>query len=528
MKSKLYILTIAATLLFAGCDLNQEPGGSTITENQYQEMDNVVEGTVKGVYSLLYAYGGEHDYFGQRSIDLFGDLLCGDVAMNTQRYGWFTDDAYGRTYQRAGYFWSYYYTIIRNCNKGINALDKQGRPELNFDPKTITEEQYANGFYYAQLLTIRGWAYSALQRYFCKTPKQIQEEYGDIYSELSVPIYTEDATQGDSILGAPRASAADVYMRVEEDLHTAIAYFEAFNQMQRNSKLETNIDVARMTLAYSYLNKGEYDEALAIAQDLINNTTATILPNEEVLTDGFNDVESHNWIWGQDVTIENTTSLASFFGQVDIYSYSYASGGDVKGIAANLLSEITKMKWDIRENWWGNYYRATNASTYQYAPDGKFFSDESSDLQGDRNWLSDNVFMRIETAYLIAAEAAYSKATPDYGLALSYLTQLTDQRVKPGKEEDYATYKMQLANNNSTLKDAIRYNWRVELWGEGYGLQTFRRSGIAVTLGANQFRKDQSISPYTPIQFTFVIPSSETNYNPFIRQTTEMVQKQHR
>jgi hypothetical protein len=87
---------------------------------------------------------------------------------------------------------------------------------------------------------------------------------------------------------------------------------------------------------------------------------------------------------------------------------------------------------------------------------------------------------------------------------------------------------MQLANNNSTLKDAIRYNWRVELWGEGYGLQTFRRSGIAVTLGANQFRKDQSISPYTPIQFTFVIPSSETNYNPFIRQTTEMVQKQHR
>ena len=130
MKSKLYILSHVGLFVFASCDLNQEPGGSTITENQLQEIDGLSEAMVRGVYSLLYSYGGEHDYFGQRSIDLFGDLLCGDVAMNTQRYGWFVDDAYGRTYQRAGYFWSYYYNIIRNCNKSIKALEKNGLPEL--------------------------------------------------------------------------------------------------------------------------------------------------------------------------------------------------------------------------------------------------------------------------------------------------------------------------------------------------------------------------------------------------------------
>ena len=113
MKTKLFILAIAASFALVSCDLNQEPGGSTITENQYQEMDNVVEGTVKGTYSLLYAYGGEHDSFGQRSLDLYGDLCCGDVAMNTQRYGWFTTDEYGLTYQRRGTFWSFYYQIIR-------------------------------------------------------------------------------------------------------------------------------------------------------------------------------------------------------------------------------------------------------------------------------------------------------------------------------------------------------------------------------------------------------------------------------
>ena len=520
MKTKVYILTIIAALAFASCDLNQVPGGSTITEDQYQNMDNVTEGTVKGVYSLLYSYGGEHDYFGQRSIDLFGDLLCGDVAMNTQRYGWFMDDAYGRTYQRAGYFWSYYYTIIRNCNKGINALDKQGRPEIDFDPKTITDEQYKNGFYYAELLTIRGWAYAALQRYFCKVASEI-----DIDSELSVPIYTEEATLGDSILGAPRATAADVYLRVEEDLHTAIQYFEAFNQVQRSSKLETNIDVARMTLAYSYLNKGEYEKALAQIQDLLANTTAIVLPKEDVLTNGFNNVDSENWIWGQDVTIENTSALASFFGQVDIYSYSYASAGDVKGIDANLLAEIDANVWDVRRGWWGNYYAQNNEASYEYAPDGKFFSAKSKELMGDRNWLSDNVFMRIETAYLIAAEAAFRKKTPDYALALQYLSQLTDERVKEGMQLEYALYKQQLAADNTALEKAIKYNWRVEMWGEGYGLQTFRRWGEAVTLGKNQFRKDQTITPETPIMFTFVIPTSETNYNPYIRQTTEFAQK---
>ena len=520
MKTKVYILTIIAALAFVSCDLNQVPGGSTITEDQYQNMDNVTEGTVKGVYSLLYSYGGEHDYFGQRSIDLFGDLLCGDVAMNTQRYGWFMDDAYGRTYQRAGYFWSYYYTIIRNCNKGINALDKQGRPEIDFDPKTITDEQYKNGFYYAELLTIRGWAYAALQRYFCKVASEI-----DIDSELSVPIYTEEATLGDSILGAPRATAADVYLRVEEDLHTAIQYFEAFNQVQRSSKLETNIDVARMTLAYSYLNKGEYEKALAQIQDLLANTTATVLPKEDVLTNGFNNVDSENWIWGQDVTIENTSALASFFGQVDIYSYSYASAGDVKGIDANLLAEIDANSWDVRRGWWGNYYAQNNEASYEYAPDGKFFSAKSKELMGDRNWLSDNVFMRIETAYLIAAEAAFRKKTPDHALALQYLSQLTDERVKEGMQLEYALYKQQLAADNTALEKAIKYNWRVEMWGEGYGLQTFRRWGEAVTLGKNQFRKDQTITPETPIMFTFVIPTSETNYNPYIRQTTEFAQK---
>ena len=516
MKTKLYILAIFAAVAFVSCDLNQLPQGDNITKDQFEEMDDVLGMWARGTYPLLYTYGGDHDVFGQRSVDLATDLLCGDVAMKSQRYGWFVSDEQGLTYQRAGYYWSLYYNVIRHCNIGLNYVDEFGHPELDFDPENMTEEQYLAGNYYAQFLTMRAWAYAALQRFFCKRDV-------DLDTELSVPIYLEDATLGDTILGAPRATAADVYLRVEDDLLTAIDYFEAYKAVPRASKLQANVDVARMILAYSYLNKGENERALAVAEELIQTTSATLLPNSEVLTTGFNDVQHNNWIWGQDVTIETTTSLASFFGQCDIYSYSYASAGDVKGIDANLLKEITTLGWDIRENWWGNYYRENTRdnSMYQYAPDGKFYSATSTKLQADRDWLSDHVFMRLETAYLIAAEAAWRIGGKDTA-ALDYLDQITSKRIKEGSENAYADYKQSLSNDSKKLGEAIRYNWRVELWGEGYGLQTFRRWGETVTIGENHLRMNKTLVPSTIRVFTFVIPSSETNYNPYIRPTTEM------
>ena len=76
-------MTSVVALALAGCNLDQLPSGSTITEGQYEQMDDKLAGTVRGVYAKLYAYGGEHDYFGQRGIDLSTDILSGDIAMKT-------------------------------------------------------------------------------------------------------------------------------------------------------------------------------------------------------------------------------------------------------------------------------------------------------------------------------------------------------------------------------------------------------------------------------------------------------------
>jgi hypothetical protein len=514
MKKLQYLFVLAATTLLASsCAesyLDQYPAGSTITEDQYKKMDDVVSGTVKGVYPLLYAYGGDHDSFGQRSIDMYGDILCGDMAMKTFNYGWFRTDELGQTYTRRATFWVFYYDIIRACNKGINALELVGLPQLTYTLDTITDEQLMNGMYYAELLTMRGWAYASLCRYFVAPDADP--------ASLSIPIYTEADTREDTIIGSPRATVADLYLRVEQDLLEGIQYFEAYNLVERSSKIEVNVDVARILLAYSYLNKLDYTNALKYADEAIIYGTPHILPTEQVITTGFNDVTNENWIWGQDVTVENTTSLASFFGQCDIYSYSYASAGDIKGIDKNLYEAI--QAWDLRKFWWSNYAQSgkRGAKNYEFAPDGKFYSAKSKTLQGDRDWLSDNVYMRWELAYLIAAEA--SARLNDLSSAANYLYAITDNRVIIGQEAAYSAWQATLLNQKSMLA-AINHNWRVELWGEGYGLQTFRRYGETVTLGENHRRSKKEVSPSTPRVFTFEIPTAEEYYNPFLRQTSD-------
>lgn len=514
---------MGSALLLSACSesfLTQEPGGSSITEEQYKRMDNSAEGSVKGIYTQLYAYGGAHDYFGQRSIDMYGDLLCGDMALKTQNYGWFADDERMQTYGRRGYYWAYYYDIIRLCNKAMNAIDesKTGRPQTDADMSLLTDEELLNGMYFAELLTIRGWAYAGLLRTF------VPAHDINMSTELAVPVYNEDATKEDTIIGSKRETVEVVYQQVEEDLLLAIKYFNAFYMVERGSKLEVDVNVARILLAYSYLNKGDNTNALKYAEDAINTGAPHILPFEEVLTTGFNNVDNANWIWGEDVTVQNTTSLASFFGQCDIYSYSYASAGDVKGIDKNLYESIKD--WDVRKGWWNNYAKSgkRNATSYEYAPDGKFYSASSKTLQGDRDWLSDNVFMRWELAYLIAAEA--SCRLSDDATAKNYLFAITDERVLIGQETTYSTWQASLSDNASLL-EAIRHNWRIELWGEGYGLQTFKRFNVSVSLGDNHLRSTKTISPDTPTPryFTFEIPTSETTYNPAIRMQNKELEK---
>ena len=524
MKLKNIVYTVGCVFLLASCSdsfLNKEPQNGTLLEDQYMNLDDGLAGSTRAIYSLLYEYGG-HDSFGQRSLDMYGDFTSGDMAMSTQYYGWFSTDDQGLAYAyRAADIWYYYYRIIRLSNLVINAIEKtEADSEVEGKAPSLPVESgsnVTNGFYYGQVLALRGWAYAGLMRYFVSPTDLIT----NLDNELTVPIYTEVETAQEDILGAPRATARELFDRIESDLTLGVEYLDAYQKAgaARESKLEMNADVARATLAYAYINMGDtasYRKALAVAKKVIDDNNFTILPNSKLLTTGFADVSEDSWMWGQDVTVETSTALGSFFGQVDLHTYSYAAAGDIKGIDDGLYAQIEAMGWDGRVNWFNK--------NKKYAPEGKFYNVSTKDTydlnEVDRNWLNDNVFMRIESVYLIAAEAALKQTTPDLAASLNYLDAIMLQRLIDENDADvktlYNDYKATLTTADALL-DAIIYNWRVEMWGEGYGMQTVRRLTHTQTLGNNHFgsRKGATVD-YTTIQFTWRIPSSETRYNPYI------------
>lgn len=531
MKNVKYLfVTIALGLVLTSCGdsfLTQNPEGGMLTEEQFKSLPDNLTGSIMGIYSSLYA-ASDHDEFGQRSIDMYGDIQSGDMAKPLDGYGWFSVYDRGYFYAYASsYIWSFYYSIINLTNICANAVSdnvQEMRDRIITDDPTdaIVEQAY----YYGQVLAIRGWCYANLLNYYCDP----MDEITDLTTELAVPVYTESEIKQADLMGAPRSTVAAVYNRVYEDLMDAIELLDYYGPKydNRSSKLEVDADVARLMLAYAMLNHGykdedfvtgksAYDIAFEQAKAVIDGGKYKLLPKAELTTTGFGNVKSTDWMWGQDVTVESTTKLASFFGQCDIYTYSYAAAGDTKCIDEALYKEITAKKWDARKEW----FKAKDPMIY--TPYRKFYNLATGNLNPsspsymdnvDRNWLNDNVFMRVELAYLIAAEAAWADndAATD---PLDYLKPLCDERVIDGKDTDYSNWINSLTTDDA-IKAALIYNWRVEMWGEGYGLQTLRRLSKQNTLGSNHLDTRANKTIKADYQCRCQIPSSETRYNPYI------------
>jgi hypothetical protein len=534
-------ITLALGLGLTSCGdsfLNQYPEGGVLLEEQYQQLPDKLRGSIFGIYSKLYEYGG-HDTFGKRSLDMYSDIQSGDMAMRKSSYGWF--ESYERGYYYAynrSYAWSFFYEIINLANlcdkamildvddKGVS-MDKQIM-NIMAAGDTPTDEVALSGYYYGQVLAIRGWAYANLLDIYTD-PRD--KDNADMDAK-ALPIYVGKDIINDT-LGAPLSTVGEVYDRVYEDLSEAIDLIEYYSQYnQRLSKLEIDADVARLMLAYAMLNHGDksvtiaggkncYQIALDMAKAVIDGGKYTMLSNTDLLATGFCDVNAANWMWGQDVTVETTTALGSFFGQVDIHSYSYAAAGDTKGIDSKLYDEIVAKGWDNRVNWF-----RSGTQQFAYCPDGKFYSPKYKHVTAldkvDRDWLCDNVFMRLEVAYLIAAEAAWSN--DDYVTAVYYLTQLCNERVISGQETAYAAWLLTLTSADA-VKEAIVYNWRVEMWGEGYSMQMLRRLQKQRTLGVNHLSRGDKTLDITSAegeQFQCEIPTSETRYNPSLKDKTTL------
>lgn len=438
---------------------------------------------ITGIYAQMFQTGTggtnlNHDDFGQKGYDIYGDMLCGDMALSVSTYGWYRSDItefqapLDFTRGRNRMVWRYYYRLVRSANNVIQTLGGNDfTPETDFN-------KHAMG----QALVMRAHSYFYLTQYF-------QKEYNA--TEEILPLYLEPI--GSNL---PKSTAAEVYAQMEKDLTDAITLLNGFN---RSDKVQVNQDVARMMLAYVLGAKGGRDTDVAtLTQQVINSGNYTMLASGEV-TNGFSDYSSPSWMWGVDLTETNELDLVSWWGQIDAFSYSYAWAGDYKAIDSDLYAAIPND--DTRK---GQFYNVSTSGRY-LQPLFKFFA--SSEIGGtSRTVTADYVYMRIEEAYLLNAEA--NAKSGNEGAARTSLKALVERRVPDASYVD--------ALSGQALLDEIYLQTRIELWGEGKSFLAMKRFKATTSRGDNHLSFVGEAIPYNDERMQFEIPLDEIQNNPFI------------
>ena len=217
---------IASLFLLASCgeDFLDEQPSEFLTQEQVGEAaavnPAVIEGTISGIYSTMFATesGGttNHDDFGHKGYDIYGDMLSGDMALSVSTYGWYraditefqatTDFTRTRNYMP----WRFYYRIIRSANLVIDALGGNDVvPELE-------ENRYLMG----QAKTLRAHAYFYLTQYYANSY--------DPSAEI-LPIYDSPDD-----LNGPKVTTAEIYALMEKDLNESISLLDGFARSSKS------------------------------------------------------------------------------------------------------------------------------------------------------------------------------------------------------------------------------------------------------------------------------------------------------
>lgn len=500
MNKILFAALASATLAFTACSddfLDRQPIGSYLDNEQTVAASEwnpqIMLSSVNACYSKLVQYSGDGDqsHFGQKFLDMSGDMMSGDMVKSTNQYGWFFEALMHQNYSVKSsdndYIFKYCYQLIRYANQ---ILDDAGGD-------AVEPEASQNKLYWAVAKTVRSYAYMDLLNFYSGA-------YDECKKNRCVPIYRTLKVEDP---GAAQ-TVDSIYSFIKTDLSQAITAYENYGQDPTDLSMPS-ISVARTLLGYAYLNTGEYDKAAQVAV-AATNSGHQILPLNQVLTTGFNSVKSNanNWLWGIDVTQETTGGLATFWGHMDAYTYSYASVGDFICINDTLFSQIPQN--DIRRQWFIGDEEFQYYFGNELAPTNKFF-DPNRILQGDAAWTNDVVYMRAEEPVLIAAEA-YTRSG-DVANGRLWLKKLLAERDTEGANGTLASSVDNLSADE--LLEAIHLNWRIELWGEGRGLMTMRRFHATNLIGKNTYIvKDQETSiSYDDNRLILAIPQSEVNSN---------------
>ncbi len=465
------IITILAAAICGSCSSLMETSPTTDVDKETILAD--AEGlrvAMNGVYATMYnrldfVTANAHQCFGNMAVTLAADLMGDDMIQTAQGAGWFWKDynydqrsRYTSKIWRCYFTWEYFYEIISNVNYIISAAG------------TAAGDENEIGRILAQAYAARAFSYFMLIQSFQQTLVGHEELPG-------VPIYTEPTDA--SSKGKGRGTVREVYAHIDSDLEAAISLFESCGGKRDHI---SNLDLYSTSLlqARVALVENDWDKAAKAAKKAISTPDAKLLSmSEATVTKGtfddsttewttgktpFNSVGSSSVMWGAEIISDQSTVYASFFSNLDACTNVYYAAEAPKCISNWLYAQIPDS--DVRKGWWnGNIGVSAKEWKYGANIDYNQFKFQWAD---QKSYKGDYIFMRLEEAYLILAEALCRQGD-DTG-AKEALGEVMSRRytgwrsvlsLLSGNEQSFGT-----TGTVKTLLDEILVQRRIELWGE--------------------------------------------------------------
>lgn len=516
---KKIILLGLSVLMLASCTdlLETEPGGSTVTQDQIDEMsktapENLVAASVNAIYASFKAMtpvtGEDHNDFGYPSIMMISDCNGMDEISAMTGYNWnrqdllFSDRLY--TSSESEIVWNTLYQMIFAVNNVMGKLD----PEST-DP-TIK-------FYSGNAKAARAFAYFNLAQLY-------QFTYVDNKTQPCVPIITEENMADALENGCKRATVQEVYDLILSDLDDAIEEigYAQDNNFERADRRYIDLAVAYGLRARVNLTMQNWSGAAEDAQAAIDNTDAYPSSLELASRPAFWSIKECDWMWGvlvdetDEIVASQIVNYASHMGSFN-FGYCWYSGG--RQINQLLYDYIPDS--DVRKGWWTdedclsknltdmeNYLMSDPDEGFGYPPYTQVkFAPYKEELFTDLN-ANDIPLMRVEEMYYILAEAkAMAGNIPD---------ALTDLNDFVSTYRD-SLYECTLATAQD-IQDEIWYQRRVEFWGEGlswFDIMRLKKGVDRRDAGFPAASTVFNIAPDDPI-LLWRLPQSEIEANKLI------------
>ena len=511
----------ALALTASSCteSMDTEPQGSTLTKGELESNASSLDGLVKGMYSNMieaeaitsWAGATRHYDFGYASTMMMMDNAGEDEVSPNTGYNWYRNnlrfndrtDKSDITY----FLWNQQYKNISQANAIISA----------------TESSYKDN---SAAAAARGKALAMRAFCYLNLAQMYQFTYKGHEDALCVPIVKETTT-AEQASDNPRATVKDVYDFIMDDLNNAVTLLDGAS---RSGKADIDQQVAYGLRARTELVmqnwKAAADDAAKAAEGY------TPLSREDAAQPGFNDISASNWIWGMDVNetsdivqtgILNFPSMMSSF-TGNGYSPSYA----YRAINSKLWNEIPST--DVRKGWWldskfnspivnPDYLINTGKQVYVFSSTSKdddhlfalwkvpYLNVKFGAYQnkyGNETNACDVPLMRVEEMILIQAEGKAMSGDVAGG------KKILEDFVRTYRDPDYTCN----ATTAEGVQEAVWFQRRVELWGEGFSYFDIMRLKKPIDRrGANY---EASVTYNIPAEskiMLWIIPEDEVNNN---------------